>query len=193
MEPDSPDVTLLAPPGTEHPFYAVYGWLPTAESPVATPGPNTEWKVESGGELTPDSPVVLRWDNGEGLIFRRTIALDDDYMFTVRQSVENATGAPVSLAPYGYVARRGQPETVNFYILHEGAIGKFDGVLEELDYKDMRELEGAGGAGERQQVVSVTDAGWLGLHRQVLDGHPDPRARAVLRRGVQVRAAPGRA
>ncbi|MAS41897.1 MAG: membrane protein insertase YidC [Rhodobacteraceae bacterium] len=163
LEPDSPDVTLLSPLGSEHPFYAVYGWLPTAETPVATPGPNTEWAVEAGEVLTPETPLTLRWDNGEGQIFRREISLDVNYMFTIRQTVENTSETPVSLAPYGYVARRGEPETVNFYILHEGAIAKFDGVLEEYDYDDMQDFEGTAGPGERVQSESVAEAGWLGF------------------------------
>ena len=69
----------------------------------------------------------------------------------------------MSLAPYGYVARRGEPETVNFYILHEGAIAKFDGVLEEYDYDDMQDFEGTAGPGERVQSESVAEAGWLGF------------------------------
>ncbi|MEO1687649.1 MAG: membrane protein insertase YidC, partial [Pseudomonadota bacterium] len=162
-EADSERVTLLSPIGAQHPFYAIYGWLPTAQTPLATPGPATEWQVETGGDLSPGAPVTLIWDNGAGLVFRRTISLDDDYMFTVEQSVENRTGAEVSLAPYGYVARRGEPDTVGFYILHEGAIGKFDGVLEELDYGDMEDLDAPGGPGERQQLVGVSEAGWLGF------------------------------
>ncbi|MEM6441289.1 MAG: membrane protein insertase YidC, partial [Pseudomonadota bacterium] len=156
-------VTLLSPIGARDPFYAIYGWLPTAEAPVRTPGPNTEWTQVEGAALTPGAPIALQWDNGEGLIFRRRISLDEDYMFTVVQSVRNAGPAAVSLAPYGYVARRGEPDTVGFYILHEGAIGKFDGVLEELDYGDLEDLDGAGGPGERQQLVPVSDAGWLGF------------------------------
>ncbi len=162
-ESDSERVTLLSPLGARDPFYAVYGWLPTSENPVSVPTANTDWQVESGGPLAPDAPVTLVWDNGEGLTFRRTISLDEDYMFTVRQSVRNDTGTSVALAPYGYVARRGEPDTVGFYILHEGAIGKFDGVLEELDYDDLEDLEGMAGPGERVQSASVTEAGWLGF------------------------------
>ena len=163
LDDNSPNVTLLAPLGTPHPFLAVYGWLPTAETPVPTPGPNTEWTLEQGEVLTSSSPITLAWDNGAGLIFRRTISLDRNYMFSVEQSVENTTEAEVSLAPYAYVVRRGEPETVNFYILHEGALGKFDGVLNELDYDDLQDLEGSGGPGVRQEVIPVTEAGWLGF------------------------------
>ena len=66
-------------------------------------------RVESGDVLTETTPVTLRWDNGAGLIFRQTIAVDANYMFTVTQSVENTTGAEVRLAPYGIVARHGTP------------------------------------------------------------------------------------
>lgn len=109
IEPESPTVTLLSPVGAEHPFYAVYGWLPAADSPAPTPGPNTEWTLAEGEILSPDSPITLTWDNGAGLIFTRKISVDHNYMFTVEQSVENATDQPVTLAPYGYVARRGEP------------------------------------------------------------------------------------
>ncbi len=80
-----------------------------ALAPEDVPGANTLWTVEEGDTLTPDTPVTLGWDNGTGLIFRRTIAVDDNYMFTVTQSVENTGAAPASLAPYGIIARRGEP------------------------------------------------------------------------------------
>jgi YidC/Oxa1 family membrane protein insertase len=163
IEPDSDTVTLLSPVGAEHPFYAVYGWLPSADAPVATPGPNTEWTLAEGETLAPGAPVTLTWDNGAGLIFTRRISVDHDFMFTVEQSVENATDQPVTLAPYGYVARRGEPETIGFYILHEGAIGEIDGTLTELDYDDLQGLEGDGGPGVVQRKVAVQNNGWLGF------------------------------
>ncbi len=163
IKPDSETVTLLSPVGAEHPFYAVYGWLPAAESPVPTPGPNTEWTLTEGSVLSPGKPVTLTWDNGAGLTFTRRISVDHNYMFDVEQSVENATDQPVTLTPYGYVARRGEPETVNFYILHEGALGDVDGTLTELSYKDLKALEGDGGPGVLQRKIPVKENGWLGF------------------------------
>ena len=84
--PDAPDVTLLNPPGAPNPYFVEFGWVP-AEPGVAVPGPDTVWQAE-GGELRPDNPVTLRWDNGEGLRFVRELAIDDDYMLTVTQRVE---------------------------------------------------------------------------------------------------------
>ncbi|MFT4795725.1 MAG: YidC/Oxa1 family membrane protein insertase [Paracoccaceae bacterium] len=162
-DPTSDTVTLLSPIGAQHPFYVVYGWLPTAETPAKTPTPNTDWALVSGDTLSVNAPVTLEWDNGEGLTFRREISVDKNYMFTIRQTVRNDSAMAVSLAPYGYVARRGDPETVNFYILHEGAIGKFDGTLKELDYGDLEDLEGSGGPGVRQEIVKVEESGWIGF------------------------------
>ncbi|MGG7564977.1 membrane protein insertase YidC [Rhodovulum sp. DZ06] len=163
LDEDADTVTLLSPIGAQHPFYAVYGWLPTAETPVKTPGPNTEWSLASGGTLGVDAPVTLEWDNGEGQVFQRQVSVDENYMFTIRQTVQNNAEAAITLAPYGYVARRGDPDTVNFYILHEGAVGKFDGTLHEFDYDDMQDFDGVGGPGERQQAVAANESGWLGF------------------------------
>ena len=93
IEPDADIVTMLSPVGTENAYYALYGWAPGSGLGLEdVPGPNTLWAVESGETLTPTSPVNLIWDNGKGLIFRRTIEIDGDYMFTITQSVANSSG-----------------------------------------------------------------------------------------------------
>ena len=164
LKSGSDTVVLLNPAGGPNPYFVDYGWRRTVDNdPGPLPNQKTEWRVESGNTLTASSPVVLRWDNGQGLIFRRTFALDKDYMFTVTQSVENTTEAAVSLAPYGAIARRGEPDGVGFYILHEGAVGVFDGELSEVDYDEIRDLPV--GSAERGPVetLPVADNGWLGF------------------------------
>ena len=127
-------MTLLTPAGAAEAYYSVFGWAPAgALTQADVPGANTPWTIESGGTLTEKAPVTLRWDNGKGLIFRQTYAVDANYMFTLTQSVENNTGSEVRLQPYGTIARYGKPSNLkNFYILHEGAIRMADGNLEEL-------------------------------------------------------------
>jgi YidC/Oxa1 family membrane protein insertase len=165
IEKDSPTVTLLNPAGTAGAYYALYGWAPAGGLGFdAVPGPDTEWTVESGDALTETTPVTLVWDNGAGLIFRRTMAVDANFMFTVTQSVENRTGAEVRLAPYGIIARHGVPDDLrNFYILHEGVIGVADGTLTETDWSAMPELPFD--AAEQAHVLSqpVAQDGWIGF------------------------------
>ena len=88
-------------------------------------------------KLTPETPVTLKWDNGEGLQFERRYALDDNFMLEIIQRVRNTGSNEVTLAPYGLVSRTNTPDILNFYILHEGLIGVFDGTLKEVDYDDV--------------------------------------------------------
>ncbi len=166
VDPGSPIVTLLNPSGSTGAYYSLFGWAPAgALAPDAVPGANTPWQIESGSTLTQTTPVTLRWDNGEGLIFRQTYAVDENYMFTVTQSVENATGGEVRLQPYGTIARHGKPTDLkNFYILHEGAIRMSDGHLEELKYKAMAGLPPLADEGNvPAEVTQVTENGWIGI------------------------------
>ncbi|MEI4232748.1 membrane protein insertase YidC [Roseovarius sp. D22-M7] len=165
IEPDAEIVRLLSPVGTDNPYYALYGWAPgsglTSED---VPGANTVWEIESGGTLTPDSPVTLRWDNGAGLEFRRELSVDDDYMFSVRQSVENGGDQTVSLAPYGILARHGTPDDLkNFFILHEGVVGMADGELTETSYSNVEEYEFNPREGAPAEVTQVSENGWIGI------------------------------
>jgi len=165
LEEDSPNVRLLSPVGQSGAYYALYGWTPGgALGYEDVPGANTEWEVEEGETLTVETPVTLRWDNGAGLIFRRTISVDEDYMFTITQSVENTNEDAARLAPYGIVARHGLPDDLqNFFILHEGVVQSSDGTLNELDYDDMTDLDFLEREGARAEVTDVAEEGWIGF------------------------------
>jgi len=165
LEEDSPIVRLLSPVGSPEPYYALYGWAPGGDLGFDNvPGSNTEWTVQDGETLTPATPVTLVWDNGEGLIFRRTIAIDENFMFTVTQSVENTGEASVRLAPYGIVARHGLPDDLqNFFILHEGVVRKVDGQLDELGYDSLPDLDVVQREGVPAEVVEVEANGWIGF------------------------------
>ena len=90
VDPNSPAIVLLSPSGSPHPFYAEFGWVGAAGAPrEAARTPDTVWKQEGSGALRPDQPVTLVYDNGEGLAFRRTIAVDDKYLFTLKDEVAN--------------------------------------------------------------------------------------------------------
>jgi YidC/Oxa1 family membrane protein insertase len=168
LDAGSPNVRLLAPFGgtdlnAAKPYYAVYGWLPAGGlDPALVPDPRTLWQVESGDVLSPGKPVKIQWDNGAGLIFHRTIEVDEDYLFTITQSVENNTGAAVRMAPYGIVARHGIPDDPRIYVLHEGVVRLSDGELQEIKYSALPKLDPV----EREGLAEVTDVtsdGWIGF------------------------------
>ena len=164
LDPGSANVSLLRPAGRDAAYYALYGWAPSGSLTFNdVPGADTEWQIEHGARLAPESPVTLRWMSPAGIIFRRTIAVDEDYLFTVTQSVENPSGASLRLAPYGIVARHGQPETVGFFILHEGVVRQNDDELEEMDYGDLTGMDFVEREGARADIVDVAGNGWIGF------------------------------
>ena len=162
---DSEIVHLFNPRGSGNGYYALYGWAPGAGLSIdAVPGANTIWSLEKGAELTEDSAVTLKWDNGAGLVFRREISVDENYLFSVNQSVENTGAGTVSLAPYGILARHGEPaELKNFFILHEGLVAMADGELSETDYDGMVDFEFNQNEGAKAEVTQVSESGWIGF------------------------------
>ena len=155
VDPKSPPIFLLSPSGTADPFYAEFGWANAAGVSLMLPGANTVWKQVGSGALTVTNPVTLSYDNGAGLEFRRTIAVDDKYVFTLKDEVVNKGTAPVSLFPYGLISRHGTPHTLGYYILHEGLIGVLgDKGLQEYTY---------GSVDDKKTVNFDVTNGWLGI------------------------------
>ncbi|MEM9584687.1 MAG: membrane protein insertase YidC [Pseudomonadota bacterium] len=171
-------VTLLSPLGSAHGYYALYGWVAggglTFEQ---VPSANTQWTVESGSSVGVDAPVTLKWDNGAGLIFRRTISIDENYMFDVTQTVENNSGSAIRTYPYSMLVRHGEPTDLkNFFILHEGVIRQSGEELSEIDYDDIRDFDPD--AAERGNIQKEASAGngWIGFtdHYWMSALIPDP-------------------
>ncbi len=164
-DPTSDIVSFLSPVGGTNAYYALYGWAPGAGLGIEdVPGANTLWSAPQDATLSPDSPVTLSWDNGKGLIFNRTISVDQDYMFKVDQSVTNNSDASVALAPYGTLARHGEPEDLkNFFVLHEGLIREADGELAEVKYDNIQDFDVDPRDGSNSETVAVEDYGWIGF------------------------------
>ncbi|MFZ5912587.1 MAG: membrane protein insertase YidC [Pseudomonadota bacterium] len=154
VSPASPEIVLLSPAGSSKPYYAEYGFVAVGAAPPRLPDYQTRWTGDVNQVLRPGNPVTLSWDNGEGLRFTRTYAVDDHFLFTLTDRVENTGGSTVSLMPYGLVSRHYTPEVAGYFILHEGLLGVLNGTLNEITYEDIRE--------EAQERVQST-GGWLGL------------------------------
>ena len=161
-DPSSPEIQLLHPHGLPDAYYVQFGWF-TSDKNLKLPTTETEWDLVGNTKLTPDTPVTLQWDNNQGLIFRQTISVDENYMFDVTQSVQNNTDASVRLAPYGRSVRSGEPETLDFFILHEGFVGGFNGEIDEQDYSDVQDADHQKIEFKNGQVdwLGITDKYWL--------------------------------
>ena len=164
LEPGADTVHVLSPVGEDLAYYSVFGWLPGSGLAAGdVPDAMTQWQIAGGETLAPGAPVSLRWDNGKGLTFLRDISVDEDFMFTVTDRVENVSAGTVTLQPYGIIARHGLPQLQNIFVVHEGAIQRNDGELLETDYADITELEVDPTEGLPAQVTQSEVDGWIGF------------------------------
>jgi YidC/Oxa1 family membrane protein insertase len=157
----SPPVEMLRPEGTAFPWFVDFGWV--GQNAPALPGPTTLWTLSQGSTLAPGQPIVLTYDNGQGLRFTRRIAVDDHYLFTLTDTVANTGAAPVTLAPYGSVQRQGVPHEVGQNgIVHEGSIGYLDGRVRAFKYKDLSKKDAAPQEFNSSGAwTGITDKYWL--------------------------------
>ncbi len=151
VDPESPEIVLLSPAGSEAPYYAELGWR--AGAGVVVPDAETLWQADKF-TLSAGETVTLSWDNGAGLRFERKISLDDQYLFTITQSVHNSTATAVNLHGYGLIARTFDPAYSSLYLQHEGPIAVFDGQLVEHDYNEVA---------QDKLIKQDSTGGWLGF------------------------------
>ncbi len=151
---NSPLIRLLSPGGAPDSYWATTGYV--SAGGAKTPTLDTVWTADVK-TLTPSQPATLTWDNGEGLLFKRTIAVDDKYMFTITDSVTNKGASAATIRPYGMVLRHGKPTVAGYSVLHEGFVGVIgDGGVQQVTYANI------------EKATDKTDnysgpGGWLGF------------------------------
>ena len=151
-------IVLLNPRNLNNGYYVETGWATNSEN-IDVPNSKTIWKVVGNNKLTPNNPINLKWENDQGIIFNKKISIDDEYLFTVDQTIKNTTEKKYNFYPYGQIIRNTAPEVTNFYILHEGLIGVFDDQLVEQDYDDIEEKKYSVNAGKGW--LGITDKYWI--------------------------------
>ncbi|MER9198207.1 membrane protein insertase YidC [Mesorhizobium sp. M0933] len=155
VDKNSPKIALLNPESLPNGYFAEIGFV--GEDTVGTlPGPKTVWNVDGNPTLTPATPVTLTFTNDKGLTFKRSFSVDNDYMFTVSDTVQNSGSSPVSLFNYGRITRFDKPAVASIYVLHEGLIGVTGSEgLQEHKYADLEK--------NKQYTPSKSKDGWLGI------------------------------
>jgi YidC/Oxa1 family membrane protein insertase len=147
------NIIFLNPAETENGFYIETGWTSVGNK-IKIPTKESVWSVKGNNILSENSPIVLQWSNGEGIVFEKKIELDNKYLFRITQQVRNNSNSSIDLYPYAQMTRNKIPDDIqNFYIQHEGFIGVFDDELKEDDYDDIKE----------KKIVRESNEGWLGI------------------------------
>ena len=146
-------VIFLNPKNSSEEYFIETGWASSGNEKIKLPLGDSIWKVKGNSTLTPNNPVTIEWDNGDGLIFTKKIDLDDKFLFKITQSIKNNSNKSFQFYPYAQITRGGKPEGMQIYILHEGFLGVFGDELIEKDYDDI----------EKEKFTINNSKGWLGI------------------------------
>ena len=146
-------VVFLNPKNSPNEYFVETGWASGGTEKVKVPASKTIWKTKGNRYLSPNNPVILEWDNGEGLLFVKKIELDDKFLFKIEQTIKNNSNKSFQFYPYAQITRKNKPEGRQIYILHEGFLGVFGEELSEKDYDDI----------EKENFTINSSKGWLGI------------------------------
>ncbi|MBO5997334.1 MAG: membrane protein insertase YidC [Alphaproteobacteria bacterium] len=144
IEKDSPDVKFLTP--------SYFAYMGVSGKDIDLPNGDTVWTASSK-VLTPTEPVVLSWKNKQGIVFKRTISLDDQYMFTITDAVENNTDSSIFVSFDGSLKRL-NPALEGATSVHQGFVGVLDGKLQEEKYSSVE---------TKNSLTFDSNGGWMGL------------------------------
>jgi len=147
------NVIFLNPKSSKEGYYIETGWASSGNEELKLPLDNTIWTIKGNNLLTPNNPIILEWNNNEGLIFTKKIELDEEFLFKITQNIKNISNKSFQFFPYAQITRNYKPEVTPIYILHEGFLGVFGDELKEMDYEDVDE----------EKFIINSSKGWLGI------------------------------
>lgn len=152
LDKNSPKVELLKPLNTENQYFAELGWI-SLDKTISLPSATSVWQT-SDKSLTVEHPITLTWRNDEGLKIIRKISVDNDYLFTIQDKIENNTGHELEVFPYILINRNIKGLGATRSVVHEGVSGMIDGTLKEFKYSSLKKAD---------TKTFDTTGGWLGF------------------------------
>ncbi|WP_375290302.1 membrane protein insertase YidC [Qipengyuania sp.] len=155
VEKDSPPVRLFSPEGTIAQEFAEFGFLANGNRL-----PAGGWQAD-GAKLTPESPVTLTRQGPGGLTYRITFSIDDEFLITADQTVQNPTANASVVQAYALINRTDRTASEDLWIAHSGPMGVFGGTANyDYDYSDLVE-DGPATPQGRVGWTGFTDIYWL--------------------------------
>ena len=162
LDENSKNIELFLPDGTSNPYYVEIGWKQINETSIDLPNLETEWKSNST-MLSSDNNVVLSWKNNQNITFNITYEIDENYMFSIKQEIFNGSNQTIDVFPYRLIKRINTPDTINFFILHEGLISLLNDELLEKDYDDLMDDCSSANTSKNLYCDNKSQGGWLGF------------------------------
>ena len=152
MDDASQKVELLKPAQTANHYFAELGWL-SLDNRVQLPSATSLWQTDAK-ELTNTTPATLYWYSDTGLEISRKISLDNNYLFTIQDTVINHSGEEIEIFPYALINKNIKDFTPTRSVVHEGISSVVDKTLKEFKYSELKK--------DKSKSLE-TKGGWLGF------------------------------
>ena len=162
LDENSKNIELFLPDGTSNPYYVEIGWKQINEKSIDLPNLETEWESNST-TLSSNNNVVLSWKNNQNITFKITYEIDENYMFSIKQEIFNGSNKKIDVFPYRLIKRINTPDTINFFILHEGLISLLNDELLEKDYDDLMDDCSSTNTSKNLYCDNKSQGGWIGF------------------------------
>jgi len=158
LDENSPNIRVLSPLSTENGYEVTFGWLKDKNANFETPTSESEWKlISSSNTLRENNELEFEWSNNTGQIYRTSISVDENYLFSINQKIINNSNQEIIVNNANKINRKSAPALSGMFILHEGLIGVLEEKLELIDYDDLKD------EGEIETLNFESENGWVGI------------------------------
>ena len=162
LDENSSNIRVLSPLSTENGYEVSFGWLKDKKANFETPTSESEWKLISpSNTLRENSELEFEWLNNTGQIYRTSISVDENYLFSINQKIINNSNQEIIVNNASKINRQTAPALSGMFILHEGLLGVLEEKLELIDYDDLKDENETLNFESNNGWVGVTDKYWL--------------------------------
>ena len=156
LDENSSNIRVLSPLSTENGYEISFGWLKDKNANFETPTSESEWKlISTSNTLRENNELEFEWSNNTGQIYRTSIAVDENYLFSINQKIINNSGQEIIVNNASKINRQSAPALSGMFILHEGLLGVLEEKLELIDYDDLKD--------ENETLNYESENGWVGI------------------------------
>ena len=158
LDKNSSNIRVLSPLSTENGYEVSFGWLKDKNANFETPTSESEWKlISSSNTLRENNELEFEWSNNTGQIYRTSISVDENYLFSINQKIINNSNQEIIVNNASKINRQNAPALSGMFILHEGLLGVLEEKLELIDYDDLKD------EGEIETLNFESENGWVGI------------------------------
>lgn len=133
---NSENIVLLHPKETSNSYFYESGFISNNKS-IDFPNNNTLWSADKT-TFTVNSPVTLTYTNKQGIVFKKIISIDNNYMLKITDQIINNNNKEIEIYPWAFIVRHGEPIINDMFISHEGIVGYLNSGLEQIKYKEVK-------------------------------------------------------